>query len=157
MQSVHSSELFFTIRASEVAKLETIIASEPRLLEERDDRGTTPLTLASYLGSLPMTKVLVEAGADLNASGMAGTALMGVCFKGHVNIARYLVEQGANLEASLPNGSTALHFAAMFNQEEIVELLLEAGANAGAKDVEGLTAADHAKKRGFMALAERIS
>jgi ankyrin repeat protein len=44
----------------------------------------------------------------------------------------------------------------MFNQAEIVDILLYAGADAGAKDVDGLTAADHAKKRGFMELATRL-
>jgi len=157
MNNVPATEVFSAIRANAVAKLKTMISDNPGLLQAKDERGTTPLTLASYSGSLPMTKVLVEGGADINANGPAGTALMGVCFKGHQEIAAYLLKAGADLTVTLPNGSNALHFAAMFNQQEIVSLLLEAGADAGAKDVDGLTAADHARKRGFTELADRMS
>ncbi|WP_090172070.1 ankyrin repeat domain-containing protein [Neolewinella agarilytica] len=151
-----ASALFSAIRDNKLMEAKALIEANQDLLKARDERGTSPLILASYSGLLPMTKLLVEAGADINASGTTGTALMGVCFKGHADIARYLINAGADLEASLPNGSTALHFAAMFNQAEIVELLVAAGADAGAKDVDGLAAADHAKKRGFMELAERL-
>ncbi|WP_273444704.1 ankyrin repeat domain-containing protein [Neolewinella agarilytica] len=151
-----ASALFSAIRDNKLMEAKALIEANQDLLKARDERGTSPLILASYSGLLPMTKLLVEAGADINASGTTGTALMGVCFKGHADIARYLINAGADLEASLPNGSTALHFAAMFNQAEIVELLVAAGADAGAKDVDGLTAADHATKRGFTALAERL-
>ncbi len=157
MTNTPASALFSAIRANDLIKTKTLLETDPGLLQARDERGTSPLILASYSGLLPMTKLLVEAGAEIDASGATGTALMGVCFKGHADIARYLISVGADLEASLPNGSTALHFAAMFNQADIVELLVAAGADAGAKDVEGQTAADHARKRGFTTLAERIS
>jgi ankyrin repeat protein len=156
MMNTSASALFLAIRENKLMEAKALIEANQDLLKSRDDRGTSPLILASYSGLLPMTKLLVEAGADINASGMTGTALMGVCFKGHADIARYLISAGADLEASLPNGNTALHFAAMFNQAEIVELLIAAGADAGAKDVDGHTAADHATMRGFTALAERL-
>ncbi|MFT7120427.1 MAG: ankyrin repeat protein [Neolewinella sp.] len=142
--------IFEAIRNGDVDQLKTVIETTPSSLISTDERGSTPLVLASYLGSMEATKLLVEAGAELNTCGMTGTALMGVCFKGYAEIASYLIGAGANIDATHANGSTALTFAAMFNKVEIVKLLLEKGADAGAKDVNGLTAADHARSKGFV-------
>jgi hypothetical protein len=151
--------IFAAIRNNDLATLADAINTDPGVLEARDERGSTPLVLASYLGNREATKALVEAGADLNAFSATGTALMGVCFKGYDDIAAYLIDAGADVNASDPkaaNGGTALIFAAMFNREDIVNLLLEKGADAGAKDGNGLTAADNARNQGLKDLAARL-
>lgn len=149
-------DIFQAIRDNNLTELRRL-AGDAALLESRDARDSTPLVLASYLDHTEATKILVEAGADLNAQGMTGTALMGVCFKGHLSIAQYLLDAGADPDVQHANGSTALIFAAMFDKEAIVDLLLDRGADAGAKDGNGLTAAGHARNRGLNALAERLS
>lgn len=152
--------IFAAIRNNDLATLADAINAGPGVLEARDERGSTPLILASYLGNREATKALVEAGADLNAVSGTGTALMGVCFKGYADIAAYLIDAGADVNASDPkaaNGGTALIFAAMFNRAEVVELLLEKGADAGAKDGNGLTAADNARNQGLNDMAARLS
>lgn len=149
--------IFQAIRDNDLSAIHQLLERDPTIHRARDERGSTPLLLASYLGHQDATKVLVEAGADLDVCGATGTALMGVCFKGYEEIARYLLDAGADANVRHANGATALIFAAMFNKESIVELLLNRGADAGAKDATGLTAAMHAKKQGFGALAERIS
>lgn len=150
-------DIFTAIRNNDLSELRRLVTDKPGLLDTRDERDSTPLVLASYLDHAEATSILVEAGADLDAQGMTGTALMGVCFKGHLEIARLLLDAGANPDVQHANGSTALIFAAMFNQEAIVDLLLERGADAGAKDGNGLTAAGHARNRGLNDLAERLS
>lgn len=152
--------IFATIRNNDLATLTDAINTAPGVIEARDERGSTPLVLASYLGNREATKALVEAGADLNAFSATGTALMGVCFKGYTDIAAYLIDAGADVNASDPNaanGGTALIFAAMFNREDIVNLLLEKGADAGAKDGNGLTAADNARNQGLKELSLRLA
>ena len=43
------------------------------------------------------------------------------------------------------NNSSALHFAVIFNQQEIIELLIKYKANPNIKDNRGNTALDYAK------------
>lgn len=76
--------------------------------------GTTPLMVAAGLShagdryerfwsfdtALEATRFLVELGADVNATNIAGfTALHGAAFVGADDVTRYLVEQGADLDA----------------------------------------------------------
>lgn len=150
-------DIFQTIRENKLANLKQLLSTDVKLLASRDARDTTPLVLASYLDNAAATKLIVDAGADLDAQGMTGTALMGVCFKGHLELARYLLEAGADPNIRHANGSTALIFAAMFNQEAIIDLLLEKGADIAVKDANGLTAADHARGKGLNELADKLS
>ena len=151
-----SHAIFDAIRNDDLARLQVIVSEQPESIRLTDERGTSPLTLAAYLGKLPLTKALVAGGADVNARDSTGSALMGASFKGYVDIARYLIDSGADLEATNVTGGTALSFAAMFNQVATVDLLLERGADAGAKDLEGQSPADLARRNGFTELADRL-
>ena len=122
------SQLFQAIRDEDVKLVTTIVTASPVMLQVRDERGSTPLVLASYLGQLETTKALVEAGADLNEIGGSGTALMGVVVKGYDELLRYFIDRGANVNVALPNGATALTMAEMFHREEMAEVLKSAGA-----------------------------
>ena len=149
--------LFEAIRANDAAALKRILQETPGALRERDERGNPPLVLATYLNHAAASKALVEAGADLDAQGMAGTALMGVSFRGYPELTTYLLEAGADPDVQHENGSTALIFAAMFNKEDIVDILLRHGARTTIKDNNGLTAADHARSKGFAELAAKLA
>ncbi len=149
--------LFHSIRSKEADRVTTLVTAEPVLLDARDNRGSTPLVLATYLGDLAMTKALVGAGAKIDAQDAAGnTALMGVCFKGYEDIAGYLLEQGADPGVINFSGASALTFAATFNRPGMAELLLNAGADPARRDERGLTPADHARNQGLQQLAERL-
>lgn len=157
MSSAPADQLFHAIRKNDTETLQELIKADKSLLVARNERGTPPLTLATYLGNLETGKWLVEAGADLEAKDAAGTALMGVCFKGNTEIAKYLIDAGADVNATNEQGTTALIFAAMFNQEAVIDLLLENGADNKIKDGQGLTAADHVRNRGFVGLADKLA
>ncbi len=152
----NSEKLFLAIRNGDQETLRALLTEAPQLVAARNERGTPPLTLATYLDNLEATKILLSAGAEIDAADVSGTALMGVCFKGYLELARLLLASGADVNAKNGNGTTALHYAAMFNKPAIVELLLAAGADAGAKDVNGLTAADQARNQGLTELADRL-
>jgi hemoglobin len=68
----------------------------------------------------------------------------------------FLLKSGADANATLPNGQTALHYAARAGFVQIVDLLLQYGACVDAKDDRGATPLDHALRRQKHAVAERL-
>lgn len=71
--------------------------------------------------------------------------------EGDAGTIKSLLAAGALVDACHPRtGQTPLIRAAFFGREEIVQLLLGAGANPGIKDTVGFTALDWANSRGFV-------
>jgi len=78
--------------------------------------GLTPLLLAARQGSLESVRVLVEAGADLNATEPSGIgALVSSIINGHYDVAGALLEKGANPNLADSDGRTALFAAVDMN------------------------------------------
>ncbi|RPA96682.1 ankyrin repeat protein, partial [Choiromyces venosus 120613-1] len=67
------------------------------------------------------------------------TALQWATVKGHEPLARLLLRKGVEINISR-NGWTALHRAVRHSFEDIVALLLEAGADTSVKGTAGMTA-----------------
>jgi uncharacterized protein len=65
-------------------------------------------------------------------------------------------EASADCSASLPNGLTPLMVAAACGHHEVVELLLQCGADPTRRDPHGRSAAAHARASGHPHLAERL-
>ena len=62
------------------------------------------------------TKLLVEAGADVNVQSLLGeTALLRATYHGHKNIIKLLVDAGADVNAANNEGNTVLHRLAKFS------------------------------------------
>ena len=94
--------------------------------------GSTPLLFAVRNGDVETARVLVEAGADVQDTEASGaSALVIAAHSAHGPLAIYLLEQGAD-----PNtagaGYTALHAAVLRSQVQLVEALLEHGADLNA-------------------------
>ena len=56
-----------------------------------------------------------------------------------VDVARVLIEAGADVNKQCEHGRTALHMAAAWGHADVVQLLLENGANPTIVDEEGMT------------------
>lgn len=90
-----------------------------RLLERKEkfdlDRmnsfGHTPLSTASYLGSIRYVKLLVELGADVGLKDSDGwTALHFAMATKHYEIAKFLMSAGADTRELTNDGQKALDF-----------------------------------------------
>lgn len=127
-------------------------------LEGRDDKGYTPLILASYHGHASTTTLLLDEGANPAGQDTArgNTALMGVAFKGYADVARLLLEAGAEVNQQNHAGQTALMNAVMFGHGAIAAMLLAAGADPRAIDVAGNTPASIADAQANTAMAQLI-
>ncbi|RSK32646.1 M48 family metallopeptidase [Bhargavaea beijingensis] len=77
-------------------------------LEETDKDGTTALHFAAYEGNATAAAILLEAGANPNASNMYSTALTTAVDFGYYDIALLLYEAGADPYAKSEGGMDAL-------------------------------------------------
>ena len=94
--------------------------------------GSTPLLFAAHNGDVETVRMLVAAGADVNDVAASGTsALVIAAHSGHGPLGIFLLEQGADPNAA-GAGYTALHAAVLRSQVELVEVLLEHGADLNA-------------------------
>jgi len=126
------------IRENKLPALKAMAGSKSAV-NAADSRGVTPLMQAAAVGSIDAMKILLAAGADVNArSGLEITPLL----YGATNPAkvRLLVEAGADVNAKSKFGRTALIVAAGCpGGSESVRLLLSKGANPKVKDNAHIT------------------
>lgn len=74
---------------------------------------------------------LKENGADINAKGESGATplMLAALHDAPAGVIRDLVDAGADVHAVADNGATAAVFAIMNQNKEVLEVLVEAGAN----------------------------
>jgi ankyrin repeat protein len=124
--------------------------------------GYTPLIVAAENGSARVVKLLLDAGADIEATERNNgyNALTLAAEYGYVDVVKLLLDAGADKEATdlhtgymsgrdAPlqlNFATPLIYAAAEGHAAVVRLLLSAGANKEAKDHWGHTALQVAKE-----------
>ncbi|OAR03155.1 hypothetical protein LLEC1_07140 [Akanthomyces lecanii] len=136
--------------------------------DPKDSHGRTPLWYAAKNGHTPFVKLLVAAGADVNAAASTGkygqTAVQvaaeeGHLEGGHLEVIEKLLEARADVNAAAEfDGGTALKVAAEEGHLEVVEKLLEAGAdvNAAAARVLRRTALQAAAKGGHLEVVKKL-
>src|SRR5690625_1774006 len=108
-----------------------------------NDTNETPLMYLAILGELDRGKALAAQGAKINRLGW--TPLHYAASKGQVPFAQWLLNEGAFIHAPAPDGTTPLMMAAYSGNKEMVDLMLDAGADLRAVNINHHTAADWAK------------
>lgn len=94
-----------------------------------------------------MVKLLLEAGADPNGE-PNNPPLTSAAFRGSSLTVKLLLEQpNIDINKRGSDGQTALLIAASKGHSKIVEMLLEAGADARIPNKHGETPADKARQR----------
>jgi ankyrin repeat protein len=116
---------------------------------------------------LPLVKMFVENGADVNAKyegdnnekfyPKGTTPLMLASANGYLDIVEFLVKHGANLNAKGEYGSTALMLAASAGHLDVVRFLVEHGADIFEKDKDNKDASNHASDHGHEKVAEYLA
>lgn len=86
--------------------------------------GVTALMLAATRNHLPVVKLLIEKGANINQSDNGGgTALIYATWKGNKDVVAYLLEKGADCNAKTRDGRSPLSVAEKYKQPEVLRLL----------------------------------
>lgn len=95
------------------------------------------LNYAIQQNNTAMMQLLVEAGADINDE-FAGLTMIGqAAWMGKTKAALWLIERGAKIEARGRLDRTALQNAAYANDIQIINTLLDRGANIEASNIDG--------------------
>jgi ankyrin repeat protein len=101
--------------------------------------GDTPLMVAALRGETDRVKILIEAGADVNADTGGSTALMRAAYQGGSETVRLLLNAGADVRARDLLGRTALHFAAENMRRAVLDAILAARPDVNSQANDGRT------------------
>jgi ankyrin repeat protein len=151
-----STPLLWAAHSSNLDIARALIAAKAAV-DAPNDFGVTPLLAASRNGDAPMVELLLRAGADPKRSHPEGeTPLLSAARAGSVPAVRLLLARGVDVNhAEKFQQTTALMWAAAEGHLDVVDLLLEAGADPNRQGhVTSLTTrhnADH-PTGGFTAL-----
>ena len=152
-----STALLFAAQTGDADSARLLLAAGAHASDAAAD-GNSALVLAAFSGHSNVARVLIDSGADVNATGGGYTALHAAALRGDVETARALIAKGANVNAQLTKGSpvrrfgsqwalpstlkgaTPLLIAATYLEVELMQLLLNAGADHKLALANGTTA-----------------
>ena len=129
----------------------------------RDHRKDNPFLYAGAEGRLDILKLLIAAGADTKLTNrFGGTALIPAAERGHVAVVKELLTHTDVAVNHVNNlGWTALLEAIVLSDggpahQQIVRLLIAHGADVNIADKQNVTPLQHARSRGYTAIAELL-
>lgn len=135
------AELHAACEKGDTEAVKRLLAADPKLVDQRESGGITPLGRAVVYNKTEVVKILLEAGADPNLAKPDGASpLHDAVTQKNSAILRLLLEHKANTEVRWQDGSTPL-LGAVYGTVEIVRLLLDAGAKRDARTNDGRTPA----------------
>lgn len=121
---------------------------------------TTPLLGAFKFGDADVARALFDLGTPIEFADGNGITMLGrAALNNEVSMAQELIGRGANVNVVDKMGMTPLLWAASmdFGDPAMIELLLKSGARADARNKDGLTALDLARKYGHTELIDALS
>jgi RNA polymerase sigma factor (sigma-70 family) len=143
--------------AGDITRVRVLLGSDPGGVDAVSPAGFTPLCLAAHYGHAGIVELLIQSGANIDriASHAVGVAPLHSClFARRFDIARLLVRLGADVNlrrTGTPDqertGWTALHYAASYDESDLLRFLLDHGGDPAMQDARGRTPCDVARER----------
>lgn len=133
------------------------------VIRKKVSRSSAVLALATKANFVDIVRLLVDAGVDINYQDDQGETALHVAARfNHDTCAKILLdgtdEQKANTELAENTYSwTPLFIACVDGALNVVELLIESGADLERADSSGWTAKEHAALRGHLEIARRLA
>jgi len=128
----------------------------------QDERLDSPLLLAGAGGHLEILQRILAANPDFTTyNRFGGTALIPACERGHVEVVRALLQTNIDVDHVNMLGWTALLETIILSDggpayQDIVRLLIAAGANVNRPDGKGITPLQHAQQQGHKEIARML-
>jgi ankyrin repeat protein len=131
--TVQCAEIHEAAELGNFAKVKACLAQDPKQINTLDGKGRTVLARAALSAKKEIVEFLHEKGAPED--------IFTAAIVGHTNkVAAFLQEDPKRVNAKDTNGKAALHYAAMYGQKQILQLLLAANAEVNMVDDVGFTA-----------------
>ncbi|WP_328997968.1 ankyrin repeat domain-containing protein [Kribbella sp. NBC_00709] len=143
----------------DVARLLVELGADP---DAQDDRQDSAWLVTGVTGSVAMLETLLPADPDLTLRNrFGGISVIPASERGHVDYVRRVVKTKINVNHVNNLGWTALLEAIILGKgtkpwQDIVQILLDAGANPSLPDAEGVTPLEHAKSRAYKEIAATL-
>ena len=150
----NANPFFLAANAGNTKVLKRLLSAGSKLDDAMLVIGTsraTPMLSAFKFGDMEVARTLLDLGAPVDfADGNGITMLSRSVLNNEVEMARMLIARGANVNSVDKMGMTPLLWAAAsdFADPAMIELLLASGARADARNKDGLTALELARKYG---------
>lgn len=160
-QSIKDLTLFRAARYGTSKELKSFISNSKLDVNMRHPLGWTPLHVAAINGRVDNVKVLLEAGANPNLGDLFNTVQRTAAEK-KLNPFEVLLKREDEFNDVLnPNmtflGFTALHYAVVAGNSEVVDLLLKNGADPNSKDNSGHIPAEYAEDQNIKLVLEKYA
>ena len=152
-------DIFEAAALGRIDRLRERLVDDPAAVTSVSPDGFTALHLAAFFGKTEVTRILLDAGAPVDAytgNDLANQPLHAAAAGRHIEVCRLLLAAGADIDATQHGGYTPLHEAAQHGDVEMVELFLSAGADPTASVQDGGTPADLAEAAGHHDVATRL-
>ena len=164
-EGYQTTVLFIACSMEGYENIASLLISRGADVNYKGKDGRTPIMWAAG-NSLETTKLLFEHGADIKATADDGmTALIESIFgilskKVTFDVLAFLLNHGANINDVLTgkgaSGWTALLFATVNGNKDLVEYLIKHGANVNHTSDEGSTALSLAKQEKYKEIVELL-
>ena len=112
-------------------------------IDATSENGSTALMWAAINDNLQIGKLLIDAGATIDATDTDNdnyTALIWAVIWNKLQMVKLLIAAGANVDAITNHGNTALMWAANYGNPQIIKILIAANANVNITNNDGHTA-----------------
>ncbi len=143
----------------DVARLLVALGADP---DTQDAQQDSAWLVTGVTGSVAMLEALLPANPDLTLGNrFGGVSLIPASERGHVEYVRRVVQTDINVNHVNNLGWTALLEAVILGDgsapyQQIVQILLGAGAQADLADRDGVTALQHARRSGQTKVAQLL-
>ncbi|PIK57589.1 hypothetical protein BSL78_05497 [Apostichopus japonicus] len=125
-------------QTGDLTRVKKLINYSHDVIGTTDERGRTPLHVASSHGRLDLVKWLVMNDASVNELTQTGYSCMHLSsMNGHVQVMKILVALGVDVDCLTVDEQTPLHLAAMNGHIDCCKWLVANNATLDAKDVMG--------------------
>jgi len=146
------ADIYTAIRNNDLPRLKGLASGQN--VGTPDDRGRTPLMLAANVGSIDAMKVLIAAGADVNAADSFGATPLMFGIRDIAKV-RVLLDAGARVNEKSKQNQTALLLAASNSGSvETARLLVAKGADAKIVGASGRTGLIMAANQNDLAMVQ---
>ena len=130
--AVQGAEIHEAAELGNLEKVRAYLEKDPKQINATDSKGRTVLGRAERSGKKELVEFLLEKGASED--------IFAAAIVGHTDKVAALLKQDPKLiNARDGDGKTALHWAALYGQTKVMELLLANKADVNSLDEDGFT------------------